>query len=142
MRLVGVLVFVDQQITILLLQARSDLGILLQQLYCANKQIIKIKRPGGFEFAFVQFVDLRNLLIIGAISSRGECVHADHLRLGVADSIEHGRGCQFLAINLQFGQTALDGAKRVVLVVYRIVVRKSKAFAVKTQQQRGKGMKG
>ena len=143
LRLVGVLVLVDEEVQETVLVVLTDRVGLAKQGDRAQQQVIEIQRGRGVELAFVRPVDACDLLIHGVRADpRLEVTRVEELVLRGADGVRGtARGQAFLVDPLS-ADGVTDRRKTVGLVVDRVPGRNPDRLAVAAQQPRPQCVKG
>ena len=86
LRAVGVLVLVDQQVTVLAVVALAYLGRGFEQTYGFEQKIVKIERVGLEELVLVDLVDVRDFLFERIRGAEEVFLRVQHVVFGPADT--------------------------------------------------------
>ena len=142
LRLVGVLVLVDEDEREAVPIAFEQCCIFLQQLYRQRQQVVEPDRILCAQRVVVERIQLRHHL--RQRIARESCVFGgrDERVLRIGNLAEHGFRRPFLRRDAQPLHQALDHAERVILVVDRELRRAADTIGIAPQQPRADGVKG
>ena len=100
--MIGILIFVHQQIIEPRLILLTHLIVFLQQADRQHQQIVKIHRIIDQQLILIPFIDLRHLLIIKIRSRFTEITDALQLVFGIGDTRRDAGRLKALFIQVQF----------------------------------------
>ena len=129
LKLVRVLILVDEHIAELALVIGSHVLERVQELHGLENDIVKVQRVCVMEPLLIALIDLRDFLhavVPRAVGNLGERVRMLRLVLGLADHGQAQPRRKRLFIHVQFFQNILDDAFR----VRRVVDRKARGIAL------------
>jgi hypothetical protein len=142
LRVVRVLVLVDEDVAEGRAVAGADLGEELQHVHRAAEQVVEVHRVRAVQALLVEVVDVGDgLLEVGAdeLAVGGGVAQ---LVLGVGDLVVQRGGGEALGVDAQLVDAALDQPPRVGLVVDRELARVAQARRLRPQDARAGGVEG
>ena len=113
LRVVGVLVLVDQHVAVALAVVRAHLGVLAQQAHRLEQQVVEVERAGARERLAVALEHRAHELVAGALALGQERLRRLHAVLGERDAREHGGGVHRGLVHAQLAHRLLHGAQLV-----------------------------
>ena len=142
LRVVGVLVLVDQDMAEGGVVARLDLGEELEDVDHAKEQVVEVHGVHPDQLGLVELVGLGDGLLEPAIDHLRVVLGAAQLVLGVGDLVLDRVGREALGVGVDLVQAALDQAPRVGLVVDREGARVAQARRLGAQHPRAGRVEG
>ena len=129
LRVVGVLVFVDEHVPIALLQLLAHRRILADQPCHPQEEIVEVDRIALGELGFIGAVDLRERTTREVAGLRRVGRSIEELVLGIADAREHQRRGPVLGVESSRGDRSFRRIARIVGVEDREARRERRAVA-------------
>ena len=142
LRVVGVLVLVDEDVAEAMAVVLEHLGLALQQLDGDAQQVVEVHGAGGLKAALVLAVHIGDAALEDRRGPVGVGVDAEQLVLGRADGGVHAAGREALGVDVEIAQHHLGEAHGVGLVVDRERRPVPEPMAVAAQHAHARAVEG
>ena len=142
LRVVGVLVLVDEHVAEGAGVAGADLREQLEDVDRADEQVVEVHRVHAVDLALVELVDVGDRLLEEGADELAVVLGVAQLVLRVRDLVLDRRGREALGVDAELVEAALDEPARVGLVVDRELARVAEPRRLGAQDPRARGVEG